>query len=54
MRARQERVVFVACEDESVVDSIVRPLLGEAASEMCTSLKLHKLLLQLRLVHQTF
>ena len=45
MRARQERVVFVACEDESVVDTVVRPLIGKAAPESCTVLKLHKLLL---------
>ena len=29
VRARQERVTFVACEDEGLLDSDVRPLLGK-------------------------
>jgi hypothetical protein len=32
VRARQEKVVFVACEDESVVESQVRPLIGASCS----------------------
>lgn len=29
MRARQERVPFVTCEDGGLLDSVVRPLLGK-------------------------
>lgn len=31
VRSRQEKVVFVACEDESVVEASVRPLLGKTS-----------------------
>jgi phosphoglucan,water dikinase len=32
VRARQENVVFVTCEDEDLISSTVRPLLGKQVS----------------------
>ena len=42
VRARQEKVVFVACEDETVIQETVKPLLGEAiSSSQCLLLICH-------------
>ena len=37
VRARQEKVVFVTCEDEDLISSTVRPLLGKQVALNVTS-----------------